>query len=1401
MSFQRPARQPPPGFQMGSNSPVRPPATTYPSSGSVTFQPVERGDRASPLQSPRYPKQGVSAKDQPLPPTPPKDTLEDDDVILGTQFGSKVGRKKSLVKPDREKIDPSHRQWHYRNQAAKLETQGRVLPSSTGNHPQAALRRGKSLLGREEDLPETGLSLFKRGATLRRRRSSGTPVAEATKGKGCFENIAPGPKDTFMIYCWLITCWVPPVILSSCGIRTPEQQRAWREKMGLLSFVVVLMAAVGFLTFGFTQTVCGKPPVRFHGGFFNGESNPLFDAPYNAGGEDASFLFQTVNERCLNIITASPNTSIQHSGQKLAWYFPCNLFNQFGTSPRNTSGYGQSTFCHTDSSSRQQLSSTSPSGQVFYTWDDVKNSSRNLVVYESSVLDLDLLQWLDRTEVNYPSLFDQLKTRNGLSGRDVTMNVYRAEQKTNFRCLQDIVTVGFIDTNTIGCVASEVVLVVSLVFIIGVVAIRFAMAVIFGWFVSWRLGSFGRESYAQRMQRAAEIENWTDDIYRPAPGRYRPTVHKDAVGEKLHKANGRKSTAFLPVTSRFTKDSGLKGRPMTAYSTTDISFRRSTMQPFANNKSSLFAPSEYGRGSHSSLQDASSALCPFPLANVVPQPPLDYEPFNFPLAHTICLVTAYSESIEGLRTTLDSLATTDYPNSHKLIMVIADGMVKGSGNSQTTPDIILSMMKEFVTPSHEVRPHSYVAIADGHKQHNMAKVYAGFYDYDDNTVEISKQQRVPMILVAKVGNPLEAHEAKPGNRGKRDSQIVLMSFLQKVMFDERMTTMEYEFFNSIWRVTGITPDRYEYVLCVDADTKVFPDSLTRMAACMAHDEEIMGLCGETKIANKAETWVTMIQVFEYYISHHLTKAFESMFGGVTCLPGCFSMYRIKAPKGNEGYWVPILANPDIVEHYSENVVDTLHKKNLLLLGEDRYLTTLMLKTFPKRKMMFCPQAVCKTIVPDTFRVLLSQRRRWINSTIHNLAELLLVRDLCGTFCFSMQFVVFMELMGTLVLPAAISFTIYLIVISIIPGHQNTTIPLVLLAIILGLPGLLIVLTSRKIAYVGWMFIYLLSLPIWNFVLPSYAFWHFDDFSWGQTRKVSNDKGDNHGDKSGEFDSSHIVMKKWSEFERDRRWNANDSRAESIYHDQRGAPARRNDEYSNRYSMVSSSDPFASQPIYPQPPPSSEHDSFNSQRPLLHLPAPLGRLTQTGSPVSNNSGSRNSMDTISGPDGSHQRLVSPQVDYSTPSLENVDPSLESHVNRFQGVLRQSTINSQYPVETPNPYRYSQPQVVMSSTYEEPYAYNADFDDSPQSASPFMPSNRNSRGFTLSDSGPVSGPEGVRRVARPQARRSTQNPPPSGGNGGTRYARTTSMSSGGHGYPSLPPGAAPPNIQQYRDPYRG
>lgn len=43
-----------------------------------------------------------------------------------------MGRKKSLVRPDREKIDPGHRQYHYHTRVAELQEGGNIdyIPSS-----------------------------------------------------------------------------------------------------------------------------------------------------------------------------------------------------------------------------------------------------------------------------------------------------------------------------------------------------------------------------------------------------------------------------------------------------------------------------------------------------------------------------------------------------------------------------------------------------------------------------------------------------------------------------------------------------------------------------------------------------------------------------------------------------------------------------------------------------------------------------------------------------------------------------------------------------------------------------------------------------------------------------------------------------------------------------------------------------------------------------------------------------------------------------------------------------------------------------------------------------------------------------------------------------------------------
>ncbi|KAK0618311.1 glycosyltransferase family 2 protein [Bombardia bombarda] len=1133
----------------------------------------------------------------PLSPTP----------YDATPSEATLQRKRSLIRPERNRIGKDHPNYHYRKHAANMNT----LPSSTGNDPILEDLEGTTEMSGpgsrdEETLPVEFPPRRKRHSRhqdseaeksdRRKRRASnrskhgGKITKESSSSKR-----QPKPKivehmrppSFWNIYCAIITFWAPGFTLKCFGMSTRAQQRAWREKMGLISIILLIMGFVGFITFGFNQVVCGTPPARlrvnevgggymiFHGSAYDLSTshhppaagiplrldgtgaNVLYDLPEKHGGEDGSFLFQNVNGKCKGLVTLKEGSDVPtDSNGNLAWYFPCNTFKQDGSSSPNTSipfylGYA----CHTTLASRDTFYlGLSGAADVYFSWDDIKNNSRNLVVYSGNVLDLDLLNWFNDTQVLYPDRFRELRDKTtaaneAIRGRDITRAFQSSKDKQIAECLEEIIKVGTVDTDTVGCIASKVVLYVSLVLILAVVGARFLLALIFQWFISKTYAAAKTSQTSDPRKRNRQIEDWTDDIYR-APPRMPGDIGSSVNGSSERQS--KRSSTFLPTTSRFSAIYGAErpnrksGIPTTMASQTAAGQLAlpGAMYRQGNDSRTSFLKSDPYATSVSPTEGPGPAG--FIHEAVVPQPPSDWMPFGFPLAHAICLVTAYSEGELGIRTTLDSIAMTDYPNSHKVILVICDGIIKGHGETLATPDIVLGMVKDHTIAPEDVPAFSYVAVASGSKRHNMAKVYSGFYDYGaQSVIPAEKQQRVPMMVVVKCGTPDEIVKSKPGNRGKRDSQIILMSFLQKVMFDERMTELEYEMFNGLWKVTGISPDFYEVVLMVDADTKVFPDSLTHMISAMVKDPDIMGLCGETKIANKRASWVSAIQVFEYFISHHLSKSFESVFGGVTCLPGCFCMYRIKAPKGAQNYWVPILANPDVVEHYSENVVDTLHKKNLLLLGEDRYLSTLMLRTFPKRKQVFVPQAVCKTTVPETFMVLLSQRRRWINSTIHNLMELVLVRDLCGTFCFSMQFIVGIELIGTLVLPAAIAFTFYVVIISIVHSPPQI-IPLVLLGLILGLPAILIIVTAHSWSYVVWMFIYLLSLPVWNFILPTYAFWKFDDFSWGDTRKTAGEKTKKAGiEYEGEFDSSKITMKRWAEFERDRRvrtnyWGAKDN---------------------------------------------------------------------------------------------------------------------------------------------------------------------------------------------------------------------------------------------------------------------
>ncbi|KAI9610282.1 hypothetical protein KEM48_002568 [Puccinia striiformis f. sp. tritici PST-130] len=464
--------------------------------------------------------------------------------------------------------------------------------------------------------------------------------------------------------------------------------------------------------------------------------------------------------------------------------------------------------------------------------------------------------------------------------------------------------------------------------------------------------------------------------------------------------------------------------------------------------------------------------------------PEDHEKF------VIIQIPCYTEGEESLRRAIDSITQLKYDDKRKLLFIVCDGMIIGSGNDRPTPRIVLDILGS--DPSQNPEALSVLSLGEGAKQHNMAK-----------TLSSNKN------------------------------------------------------------VIGVNPAFYEYALMIDADTTVDKFSLNRMISAMMHDSRIIGLCGETSLSNARHSWTTMMQVYEYFISHHLSKAFESLFGSVTCLPGCFTLYRLRTNEHK-----PLLVSNQIIDAYSVNRVDTLHMKNLLHLGEDRYLTTLLLKTFPSFKTTFIQDAYAKTIAPDEWAILLSQRRRWINSTIHNLAELLMIERLCGFCCFSMRFVVFIDLFSTLIQPVIVAYLAYLLYLI---GSKSGLVPttsLIMIAAIYGLQALIFIF-HRKFEHIGWMFFYLLAIPIFSFLIPVYSFWKMDDFSWGNTRVVLGEAGKKmviH--EEGKFDPSSIPLKTWQEYENELWERGSNQSIGAIIADKRNASAKE----ASLYGQETSYDP-------------------------------------------------------------------------------------------------------------------------------------------------------------------------------------------------------------------------------------
>lgn len=158
--------------------------------------------------------------------------------------------------------------------------------------------------------------------------------------------------------------------------------------------------------------------------------------------------------------------------------------------------------------------------------------------------------------------------------------------------------------------------------------------------------------------------------------------------------------------------------------------------------------------------------------------------------------------------------------------------------------------------------------------------------------------------------------------------------------------------------TGVRLAKGELIVFVDSDTFLFKRALREIVSGF-QDPTLGAVSGQTLVANANLNFLTAMQDVRYYASFRLMKAAESVFGTVSCCPGCLSCYR---------------------KEYLLKILDPwLHQRFLgakATFGDDRSLTNYILRDY---RVLYNERAIGSTLVPETWMRFMKQQLRWKKS--------------------------------------------------------------------------------------------------------------------------------------------------------------------------------------------------------------------------------------------------------------------------------------------------------------------------------------------------------------------------------------------------------------------------------------
>lgn len=437
------------------------------------------------------------------------------------------------------------------------------------------------------------------------------------------------------------------------------------------------------------------------------------------------------------------------------------------------------------------------------------------------------------------------------------------------------------------------------------------------------------------------------------------------------------------------------------------------------------------------------------------------------------LIPCYNETKEELNNTIESLKKQiKIENNKKMMIIVCDGRVNGSGSNLSTDEILKVILMDNITDTIYFK--------------NAYKTWTG--DYNSVEVLCGYIDDIPFICFI-----------KDDNVGKRDGLVMIRSMLYNYNNNLNNESFSNEFDEYVKNYFNDSSfEKFDYIVGTDADTVFHPLCTYKLLKSIDNDENTHGVVGFVHVSSSVPRWSlwSIYQFTEYIIAQCLRRVQQSIVTNkVSCLSGCVQILRVS----KETCGSKILSEFNKLPKEDDNV----WKHILSFASEDRNHVCLMLHMYPYVKTRQCLDAYAYTIVPTSLQVFRSQRRRWSLGATSN--------DIILTFKSGINLC---ERIGAIFNVITYSLSLFIFVATILFYYSIIVHPNILMlymSIVIFVPMLYEICIifwfpfESKIDiirfFIGLIF-YVFFGAIINLFISIYSLLNVDCFKWGKTRALN-----------------------------------------------------------------------------------------------------------------------------------------------------------------------------------------------------------------------------------------------------------------------------------------------------------